>query len=153
MTVVVWDGRTMAADKAATSAGYSRTVTKIFKVPGGVVGFAGDGENALRLLEWFRAGRDTATYPVQEGDDCAYAMFAHEATGTCWSYGKLPYPQRCEDKFDAMGAGRDYALAAMHLGCDALKAVEVACALDITCGRGVDAITLKSPKKKKNLSK
>ncbi len=35
--------------------------------------------------------------------------------------------------FAAIGAGRDFALAALHLGHDARKAVEVACKLSVYC--------------------
>ena len=41
-----------------------------------------------------------------------------------------------------MGHGRDFTLAAMHLGHDARTAVEVACALDAFCGCGIDTLTL-----------
>lgn len=142
MTIVVWDGHSLAADKSGLSVGYARTVTKIFRVPAGIVGFAGDGDHALRLLDWFQKGCLPEEYPIGvDGEAGASAMLVRH-DGTCWSYGKFAHPQRCEDKFDAMGAGRDYALAAMYLGCDARRAVEVACALDVTCGKGIDVLTL-----------
>ena len=37
---------------------------------------------------------------------------------------------------------RDFALAAMHLGKSAREAVEVACALDVFCGNGIDTLEL-----------
>lgn len=141
MTVIAWDGVTLAADKSATSVGYARTVTKIFVIPDGLVGMAGDQDHCLELLNWFRTGCDLEKYPKNLVDGNSSAMLIRK-DGTCWSYGKLPYPQICEDRFDAMGAGRDYALAAMYLGHDARKAVEVACALDVTCGKGIDVLTL-----------
>lgn len=147
MTIIAWDGVSLAADKAATCVGYSRTVTKIFTVPDGIVGLAGDGDRAMELLNWFKTGMDLNKYPKDLGDTNTSAMFVKN-NGTCWSYGKLPYPQLCEDKFDAMGAGRDYALAAMYLGKSAREAVEVACALDVTCGNGIDVLTLKRKEKR-----
>ena len=54
MTIIAWDGKTLAAGKASTNCGYRRTCTKIFRVPGGLVGFAGNGSRAMALLEWFR---------------------------------------------------------------------------------------------------
>lgn len=35
--------------------------------------------------------------------------------------------------FMAIGAGMDFALAALHLGCDVRKAVEIACELSVFC--------------------
>ena len=141
MTIIAWDGKTLAADKASTDVGYLRTVTKIFRVPGGVVAFAGSAANALALLEWFRAGRDVAKWPKtqEDGDQAASALFADE-NNFLWRYSTTPYPERSEDPFDAIGSGRDYALAAMHLGHSARVAVEVACALDNSCGKGVDSM-------------
>lgn len=139
MTCIAWDGKFLAADKAATSAGYRRTVTKVYRVPGGAVGFSGDGDWALLLLEWFRAGRDPDAYPACQKDDAVTVFFATDA-GELLIYGKTPHPQRSEDAFDAGGSGRDYALATMHLGWDARRAVEVASRFDNNCGNGIDVI-------------
>jgi hypothetical protein len=43
----------------------------------------------------------------------------------------------------AFGSGRDYAEAAMFLGCDAKRAVEVACQFQTDCGNGIDTLRLK----------
>jgi ATP-dependent protease HslVU (ClpYQ) peptidase subunit len=145
VTVICWDGKTLAADKAGTNAGYARTVTKIYRVPGGLVGFAGDGSRAMDLLEWFRAGRDPLKAPAypefQKTDDAVGCIFIAD-DGKSYSYLHSPYPELRQDKFDAIGSGRDYALAAMYLGHDARKAVEVACALDNSCGKGIDTLEL-----------
>lgn len=149
MTVIAWDGLTLAADKAGTSAGYRRTVTKIFRVPDGLVGFAGDGSRALALLEWFRAGRKVADYPeFQKGDDVVGCLFIDQQ-GAAWGYQHTAFPERHEDAFDAVGSGRDYALAAMHLGHTATEAVKVASALDNGCGNGIDVLWLSEPMKVK----
>ncbi len=142
MTVIAWDGKTLAADKAGMNSGYRRTVTKIFRVPEGLVGFAGDGSRCLALLEWFKSGRDPAKYPeFQKTETAVGCLFIDKE---CRSSGYLytPYPELHTDPFDAIGAGRDYALAAMYLGHNARRAVEVACALDNTCGNGIDTLEL-----------
>lgn len=41
----------------------------------------------------------------------------------------------------AIGTGRDYARAAMHLGRNAVEAVQVAILFDENCGNGVDTLT------------
>lgn len=142
MTVVCWDGKTLAADKKATNCGWANTVTKIHRVPGGIVGLSGDGDAARDLLEWFRAGRVPADYPkCQQSDNRGSAFFIDES-GQIWSYDKTVNACPYEQPFCAMGSGRDYALAAMYLGFDARRAVEVACALDNDCGNGIDALEL-----------
>ncbi len=85
-------------------------------------------------MEWFAAGAKPETFPkLQEAlvvlDD-----------GRVHEYGRTPYPQPREDKFTAIGSGSDFALAAMHLGLDAIDAVDLACRLDPNCGNGIDAL-------------
>jgi ATP-dependent protease HslVU (ClpYQ) peptidase subunit len=141
MTIIAWDGKTLAADKQSTTVGYGNTVTKIFRVTGGRVAFTGNAGHACALLEWFRNGRDAAAWPKKGGDDSAGAIFITddgEVRGYSGDDGATFI--RYEDKFAAWGAGRDYALAAMYLGRDAREAVEVACALDTTCGMGIDTL-------------
>lgn len=142
MTVIAWDGKALAADKMACACGYGYTVTKIHRLrDGSIAAFSGDGDSAMALLAWLEAARNPATYPdaQKDNDTCALVI---EAGGAVWCYGKTPYPQRIEDKFYAMGHGRDFALAAMHLGKSAKEAVEVACALDAYCGNGIDVLDL-----------
>ena len=142
MTIIAWDGYTLAADKAAHNNGYLSTVTKIYRVPDGLVGLSGDGDAAMDLLEWFQNGRIAKDYPAaQKGNgDRSGALFIDKQK-QIWSYDKSPNAQQYMQKFHAMGCGRDYAMATMHLGFDSVKAVEVACALDVYCGNGIDCIT------------
>ena len=145
MTVIAWDGKTLAADKQSTICGNPATVTKIYRVPGGMVAFSGSGSHAMELLTWFKAGRDPATYPrcrSADQEDGAGSLFISDQREIHLYSHVSPFCEVLEQRFYARGAGRDYALAAMHLGHDARTAVEVACALDNTCGRGIDTLEL-----------
>jgi ATP-dependent protease HslVU (ClpYQ) peptidase subunit len=143
MTVIAWDGKTLAADKQCTSVGHPSTVTKIFRVPGGIVGFTGNSGHAQALLTWFREGRNPKEWPPKGGEDSAGAVFISddgELRGYSGEDG--PHFMIYENAFMAWGAGRDYALAAMYFGRSAREAVEVACALDTSCGMGIDLLEL-----------
>lgn len=142
MTVIVWDGVTLAADKRATIAGYPATATKIHRVPGGLVGFSGSATHAAELLHWFRNGRVIDEFPKRDEERGAGTTFITEDRQILLYTYDSAFPEQIEESFFARGAGRDYALAAMHLGHDARKAVEVACALDTSCGNGVDTLSL-----------
>lgn len=143
MTCIAWDGKTLAADKMACSVGYGNTVTKVYRLKsGGIAGFAGDGDGAMALLAWLESSRDAAAYPPGQKDNDTSALVIAPG-GAVLSYGKTPFPQRIECQRYAMGHGRDFALAAMHLGKSAREAVEVACALDVFCGNGIDTLELK----------
>lgn len=144
MTVIVWDGTTLAADKQGTSANLARTVTKIHRIPNGILGFCGVLSHGMAVLEWFRNGEDKDKWPYPKGDDVAStAVLVIRADGACMYHtDEGPHPERFEDPFIAIGSGRDYAMAAMYLGCDARHAVEVACKFDVTCGQGIDTLEL-----------
>lgn len=145
MTVIAWDGKTLAADKRNTSYGYASTVTKIRRLPDGrLAGASGDCTLCMALLEWAATGMPKDSFPKGGAPDETATLVVIERDGRAVSYAKTPLPLLCEDAYYAMGAGRDYALAALYLGHDARKAVEVACALDVHCGNGIDTLTLET---------
>lgn len=146
MTCIAFDGKTLAADKRSTVCGYPATSTKIHRVPGGMVGFSGCAVHAGELLDWFRKGRDTGSFPKPRSEDGCGSLFITD-TGEIHQYNAhSPFFEKIEDKFYARGSGRDYALAAMFLGKTAVEAVSVACALDTSCGNGIDFIELTGEK-------
>lgn len=141
MTVIAWDGRTLAADKRGTIAGMAYTVTKIHRVRGELVAFSGSGSHAAEILEWFKGDRKPETFPRRTDADEAAGMLVIDKDRRVLQYAwNCPYPEMIEGSFYARGAGRDYAMAAMHLGKTAREAVEVACAFDVSCGNGIDTL-------------
>jgi ATP-dependent protease HslVU (ClpYQ) peptidase subunit len=143
MTILAWDGKTLAADRQGSFGNFGREVTKIHRVPEGIMGFCGCLAAGVAMVEWFRGGRDPDEWPRVQGvkDREAYCMFI-DWSGQLWIYEEFPHPMRIEGRFDAMGSGRDFALAAMHMGADAVTAVRVTCELATDCGMGVDALNL-----------
>lgn len=142
MTVIAFDGKTLAADKQCTNAGHPFTATKIHRVPGGLVGFTGNAGHAQALLQWFNDGADPTKWPSKTDDTAGILFITTGGEVRGYSGDDGPHYLIYESRFVAFGAGRDYALAAMHLGYDARKAVEVACALDVNCGNGIDTLEL-----------
>ena len=132
MTVIAYDGKTLAADKRMCYGNIINTVTKIFRMPSGeLVGFAGDITFCLALVEWVKAGRVIADFPQHGRDkDDWQPLLVIELDGTPSFYERTPYPIRNEQRCVAYGSGKEYARAAMHLGKTAREAVEVAIALD-----------------------
>lgn len=139
MTVIAYDGRTLAADKQSTNAGMKRTVTKVFRVGDLAVGISGDAAQGMEMLQWVRDGRDPDHFPEsQRTEKWCNTVVIDDGRVMCYEH--TPYPVINEDPIQAFGAGRDYALAAMFCGLDARKAVVVACHFESSCGMGVDAI-------------
>lgn len=51
MTVICWDGKTLAADKRATSVGLARTVTKVQRHGDVLLAMTGDWDVAAEMRE------------------------------------------------------------------------------------------------------
>lgn len=141
MTCIAWDGKTLAADKASTNAGFRSTVTKIYRVGDSIVALVGTESALMAGLAWLRGARNPHEYPecMKTTDSAMWEI----RRGDFLRYEGGPYPARVESPYLATGSGRDYALAAMYLGHDARRAVEVACALDNACGNGIDTLELR----------
>lgn len=142
MSVVAWDGKTLAADKRFVEGSMIGTCTKVARVGRALVGFAGESAMGAQMLAWYRNGAQVDKFPEQQRkseDTCSFMVV--EADGTVLSYERSPFPVKVESKHAAIGSGRDFAMAAMHLGKTSKEAVEVACALDAFCGNGIDVLT------------
>ncbi|MFL9904211.1 hypothetical protein PQR71_39840 [Paraburkholderia fungorum] len=143
MTVVCWDGQTLAADKMGDAGGLKRTTTKIRRFSGGLFGSAGSASRAAEMLAWIESGANPEKVPAFQlvPDDYQSVMIIHK-DGTVWLYGCSAYPFQMEDDFHAIGSGRDFAIAAMYLGFGAQHAVHVASQFESGCGMGIDTLEL-----------
>lgn len=142
MTVIAWDGTTLAADKRVVYVGMPRTVTKIFRVANALVGIAGDGAQGMDMVRWIECGSDREKFPAAQRDKEQWATVVVVNGAGLWLYERTPEAMRIEDSFYATGSGRDYAMAAMHFGKSAREAVEIACLFDVNCGNGIDELRL-----------
>ncbi len=142
MTVIAWDGQILASDKRATSEGLIRTVTKIWKIDGLLVGGCGDFVTCCEMREWIKRGRNHKDFPEMQRDKEDWAKIIVIDQGAIQVYERSPYPVIFEDRHFAVGTGRDFALSAMYLGKSAKVAVEIANHFECYCGNGVDFLEL-----------
>lgn len=143
MTTIAWDGTTLAADKQATNAGLRRTVTKIFRAGDLMFAACGDLAESLEVIEWIKAGADPEKLPASQRSERWNSIFTVTKQGVIKVYECGPYPIQFEDEIFACGSGRDFALGAMRMGADAVRAVEVASGFDSGTGCGVDRLSFK----------
>lgn len=139
MTVIAWDGKTLAADKRAGT-DLPRTITKIRRTASGaLIGCAGSACADQELMAWYEQGADPAKFPEIHRDTAKSShLIAIEPGGVIRVYMDSPFGAVIENDFHAIGSGRDFAMAAMHLGWKARSAVACAIALSATCGNGID---------------
>lgn len=155
MTIIAWDGETLAADKQATDDGVRRTVTKIRRVEKGklkgyLMGGSGCCSQANMMMDWFEAGANPDHFPkYQDHDNYAAVLTVITPDKTILRYEFQPVPIVFEDDQYATGSGRDIAYGAMAMGADAVSAVAIVSEHMVDCGMGIDALELHPKKGKK----
>jgi ATP-dependent protease HslVU (ClpYQ) peptidase subunit len=120
-------------------------VTKITRTTAGeLLAVCGDFDTGQALMAWYKEGAAPELFPENrdQNDSCRAQLLVVDAGPRVRIFESTAFAMTIEDKHVAMGSGRDYALAAMHLGRNSRKAVEVACALDTGCGNGIDTLRL-----------
>lgn len=140
MTVIVWDGKTLAADKRATQNGLIRRVTKIERFENELIGFCGDLDECKQYVHWYKNGAFPDTFPecLREGTNCLIVIDSQKRINM---YAAGPFGTVLEEEYHAWGSGREFAITALYLGKNATEAVIIASIFQSDCGSGVDTLT------------
>lgn len=149
MTIIAWDGKSLAADKRATCNGSLFTTTKIRRIkrPGRiaeVLAWTGEQDAGEMLAQWYEEGASPTEFPACQKTEAWARLIVADQYGAKF-FERLPVAVDVEDAFAAWGSGCDLARAALFLGKSAKEAVEVASLFDIGCGNGVDVFDLCPP--------
>lgn len=143
MTVVVWDGKTLAADKLIVAANAMRSRgTKIRAIGRYLIGYSGPLSVAEDFFQWARDRFPENEAPKSHTDHerGGIAMMISR-DGNILIYDRSATPYRVEfDKY-AIGAGAETAMTCLHLGHDAKTIVEACNATMIICGEGCDVLS------------
>lgn len=142
MTIIAWDGKTLAADKQATSGGYTYRTKKIYRVKDGLAAFSGHADTGRAMLEWYKNGAVINEFPKYQDDKEIWSPLTIFKKNGIFRYERTPHPIKVLEKKYAFGSGRDYAIAAMYCGKTAKEAVLIASKFDENCGLGVDSLEL-----------
>lgn len=149
MTVVAYDGKSIAADRRST---WEREPTphgtnKIRLLRHGerrfAVAHAGVQAQAYRMLDHFLHARRVAGVLepyVMLGDERATLLVLELLPDSCHRtifIGSIGDETDVTDAPATLGCGGDYAIGAMHAGASAVEAVKIACKLDVYCGDGI----------------
>jgi hypothetical protein len=134
MSVVVWDGQSLALDRGATDGVTMWELDKWWKDGDDVLTGVGHHATLVALRDWYLAGRDLDTFPrlLQPAELVVVTggrLHRYEHTS--------PRPIDHGTNKCAFGAGRDFAYGAMAMGATAEQAAQVACGFSVACGHGV----------------
>ena len=137
MTVIVWDGSTLATDCAATDGAVMWDTDKAWYYEGVILSGAGPLQSILEMREWYKGGALPNKFPnIQRSPQYCHFVVVRYGTGL-ERYEQSPLPINHGHNKCAFGEGRDFAYGALAMGADAKKAVEIANELSPHCGRGV----------------
>jgi hypothetical protein len=140
MTTIAWDGRTLAADRRVVSGQVISETTKIRKTGDGrLLGAAGNAVLCRLWMDWVEFGGNRPDI-LSDKDDWINGIEIM-LNGECWEHSRHGIFQN-EGPFTAIGSGFHFALATIAMGGDAVRAVEIATALDPATGNGVDTLML-----------
>lgn len=144
MTIIAWDGKTLAMDKQATANGLRRKTTKFRRLASGeILTWTGDQDSGEAVARWYEQGADPEKWPACQRDKDDWARLIVASRKGVKFFERQPIAVRVEDRFSAWGSGRDFAIGAMARGATAIEAVKVAMRFDAGCGLGVDSVKLR----------
>lgn len=147
MTTITYRDGIMAGDRRISDTGRGLIeggTTKIFRREddGALIGVAGSLGVAQRFARWFLAGEQGEMPPLRDKDANATAeaivVRPNGKVENIYELGTI----YIESDYHAIGSGSIAALAAMDMGADARRAVEVACGRDAGSGNGIDELRL-----------
>jgi len=141
MSVIVWDGKTLATDRAALSGSIHHRVVKAWRHEGAILTGTGSVKRIYEMMAWYKRGVDT---PFPEGQMrsnwCHFIVIDEHGLKR---YEQSPIPIEHGFNACAFGSGQDLAYGALAMGADAQRAVEIANLYSRNCGHGVDIFHLK----------
>jgi hypothetical protein len=134
MTVIAWDGTTLAVDSLVTFDNRRTYSDKLVKAKSGeVIAMCGNMDICTHMLAMYQANKyELSDFPAQaEGKESYLVIATRDGVSVM---GEGAYPYKINDQKFALGTGGDFAIAAMHCGKSAVEAVEIACIYDVYCG-------------------
>ena len=137
MTTIIACKNAMIADLQVTRGNTKgKTIPKIMKVDGALIGMAGNLDAILAVRQWFENGRQ-GEFPKDENINGIIV----DKNGI-WEFFGNGIPYKYPGKFIAIGSGADFALGAMEAGADMVKALKIASKLDTGTGFGTTYMEL-----------
>lgn len=147
MTTIAANRRSMAADSKVTDGDTFYYTNKLHIIGESIIGVAGICAATNKFLEWFRAGcpRDGPT--LEEDDSVGFSALVLNRSGL-YVYSGCFEPDKLDDRYYAIGTGKQHAVGMMRLGHTPANAVRAAKVDPCTGGR-IREIHLKNVKRLK----
>lgn len=141
MTILVWDGKTLAADRLECWGNRKTECPKIYKYAktGTLITGSGSIAATAALRHWFLTGADPTAYPAcQKSKEDWGRLVIINPDCRVYVYESEPVPYEVLTPPAVFGSGSDFAFGALAMGADARRAVEAVNSICTDCGIGVD---------------
>ena len=137
MTVIVWDGKTLATDCAATDGAAKWRTQKAWRWADEVLSGAGPLQTILQMRDWYMGGALENKFPAAQltPQFCHFVVLKPNVGLVRYERGLIPVEHgygKC-----AFGEGKDFAYGAMAMGAGAETAVIITNEHSVHCGLGV----------------
>lgn len=142
MSVLVWDGKTLATDRAANDGINRWLVQKIWFRSGNIVAAIGSSSVVSRFLSWYD-DQTNLKFPSYSGNALNAVVVGEHGLSRYLPGGEQ---QDHGHNILALGEGRDFAYGALALGHTAIEAVRAANMYSLTCGLGIAAYSVETQK-------
>lgn len=142
MSIVAYDGKSLAADRQMTRGNFKFEVRKIRRINSYVLAWTGYMSSGLAMAHWFENGALRGDFPACQQNNELWARLIVVSKDEVVYYEQTPHAIGVYAPYMAWGQGSDFAMGAMSHGATAKEAVEIACRFDTGCGFGVDVETL-----------
>lgn len=141
VTTIVATRKVMAADRRVSDENSSYSVCKIKRIGDVLVGGAGSSPGINKFMRWYESGADSDKTPklAKEEEDIQILVLTKAGL---FVYDSSFIADELLNPFYALGSGAQAALAALHMGASAQKAIEIAAMVDNSTGDGIDILRL-----------
>jgi hypothetical protein len=153
MTIVVWDGQTLATDRQANDGSQKWETDKAWYVVKDnkpyIVSGVGVLQDIILLREWFTNGAKKDEFPISSRSNrmsyTAQLVVVSKNEGLML-YEGTPHPVVHGFTPCAFGDGKDFSLGALSMGATSTEAVGIANEHSLHCGKGITELTLNESK-------
>jgi ATP-dependent protease HslVU (ClpYQ) peptidase subunit len=143
MSVIAYDGHTLAADRQGTCDEMRVTIRKVRRLSDGtLLGFVGGYGQGVAMVKWYESGANPASLPTSQAGENFAQLIVVKTTGEVIEYDQNGVAVEVIDCPMAWGSGREFAMGALAMGADARKAIEIASRFSTVCGLGVEAFDI-----------
>lgn len=149
MTVIVWDGKSLAVDRGVSDGYTMWEQDKAWRHGDAVLTGVGTMTLVLAMRNWYIAGRNPIDFPPEQTLPDRWCEFIVATPDGLFRYERSHIPIEHGRNKCAFGHGKDFAYGALAMGANAEQAVIIANKFSVHCGMGVDVFNFEGAEDEK----